>query len=70
VVARQRRVGRARPRRGGRRLTGEGRGGEGAADGWEGWRLGGERKEKLALYHIGNPNPRIGLGSVLIDQYN
>jgi hypothetical protein len=31
--------------------------------------LGGrwKRKRNLALYHVGNPNPRLGLGVVLID---
>jgi hypothetical protein len=36
--------------------------GRGAASGLE---RGG--KKKLALYHVGNPNPNKGLGDVLID---
>jgi hypothetical protein len=28
---------------------------------------GGGRKENLALYHVGNPNPGLGFGVVLID---
>jgi hypothetical protein len=37
--------------------------GRGAASGLE---RGG--KKKLALYHVGNPNPNKGLGDVLIDR--
>jgi hypothetical protein len=54
-------------------------GAKGARDGWVGAmarrgsrRLGGREIEKwaennLALHHVGNPNPVVGLGVVLID---
>jgi hypothetical protein len=45
---------------------------EGEANGWDrgvqrlgrGW--GGERETNLALYHVGNSNPILGMGVVLI----
>jgi hypothetical protein len=51
-------VRRARPGRGGWRPADEGRG----AGGCE-----GRGRKKMALYHIENPNPKIGLDGVLID---
>jgi hypothetical protein len=59
------RLGRTTRQRGEGKGQRPGRGERSAGGGWE-----GEEERYFPLYHIGNPNPRIGFGNILIDQVN